>query len=93
MLGRRSKDLRKSSRRKLQTTGWIRLGGGFAARRCEVIDISDTGARIAVPPQQPVPGEFSFALDRAREGRSARIKWRKRTEIGLEFVPVSAGGT
>jgi hypothetical protein len=90
MIGRRSKDLRASSRRKVEKTGWIRLSGGFAIRKCEVIDISDTGARIAVAPHQSVPNSFSFMLQRGGEGRTAHVKWRKGTEIGLEFVLKSA---
>lgn len=91
MIVRRWKEPRASARRKLETTGSIRLDGGFATRKCEVIDISDTGARIAVMSQQSVPGSLSFALNRGREGRAARVKWRQGLEIGLEFISKSAG--
>jgi hypothetical protein len=86
MTARRWKYLRKSSRRTLQASGWIRLGGGFAIRRCAVIDMSDTGARLAVTAQDHVPRAFSFTLDRMREGRAAVVKWRNGTEVGVEFV-------
>jgi len=92
MLARKPKDLRKSSRTKLKGAAWIRLAGGFAARQCEVLDISDTGARIAVPSQQLVPNAFSLALQRGGQGRAARVKWRRGTEIGLEFTEKSAAG-
>ena len=90
MIGFRSKDVRKSARKTMKATGWLRLDSGFAVRQCRVIDISETGARIAVEQQQSVPNAFSFMLDRSRGGRAARIKWRKGAEIGLEFVASSA---
>ena len=85
MLARRPKDLRKSSRRTQKGVAWIRLAGGFAARECQVLDISDTGARIAVSSQQLVPNLLSLALQRGGQGRPARVKWRRGGEIGLEF--------
>jgi hypothetical protein len=90
MTARRWKDLRKSSRRTLKTSGWIRLGGGFAIRRCDVIDMSDTGARLAITAQEAVPRAFSFTLDRMREGRTAVVKWRNGTQVGVEFVATVA---
>lgn len=91
MISLRGKDLRASARRNFDATGWIRLGGGFAIRRCKVINISDGGARISVPQQQAVPNSFSFTLDRRREGCPARVKWRKGAEMGLAFVLAPAG--
>ena len=90
MISLRGKDLRAAARRKYEATGWIRLGGGFAIRKCKVINVSDGGARIAVASQQAVPNSFSFTLDRRRAGCAARVKWRKGTEMGLEFVPEPA---
>jgi hypothetical protein len=91
MFVRKPKDLRKSSRTKLKGAAWIRLAGGFAARQCEVLDISNTGARIAVPSQQSVPNLLSLALQRGGQGRLARVKWRRGAEIGLEFSEAAAG--
>lgn len=82
--GRKLREQRKSSRRNVGSTGWIRPDGGFATRQCRVLDISHTGVRLASDGQN-VPAVFSFAMSRGEPGRRARVKWRNGTQIGAEF--------
>jgi hypothetical protein len=84
---RQPKNNRKSLRRSLGTDACIRLDGGFAARPCKVIDISDTGVRIRIEAADSVPRTFNFFVSRtANSGRRARIKWRRGSQIGAEFL-------
>jgi len=86
-LVRQPKDNRKSSRRKLGEDACIRLEGGFATRPCKVMDISNTGVRITIDAADSVPNAFNFMMSRnAGLGRRARIKWRRGSQIGAEFL-------
>jgi hypothetical protein len=83
----RSKDHRRSHRKSIGASGWIRMDGGFAVRQCNVLDLSDTGVRIAVDAPQTIPGTFTFLKSRdASSGRRARVKWRRGSQIGAEFL-------
>jgi len=86
-LFRQPKNNRKSSRINLDTDACIRLDGGFAARPCKVMDISNTGVRIRIEAADSVPSTFNFFVSRtADSGRRARIKWRRGSQIGAEFL-------
>jgi len=80
------KDNRRSIRRRINAEAIIRLSGGFAARPCTVLDLSDTGARILVARPQDIPNEFTLVLSRRSGGRNARVKWRRGTQFGVEFA-------
>jgi len=79
------KDNRRSARRMINAQAVIRLSGGFAARPCTVLDLSDTGARIVVERPQEIPKEFTLLLSRRSEGRVAHVIWRRGTQLGVEF--------
>lgn len=81
------KDYRKSIRRRLGSRAWIRLDDSFAVRPCRVVDFSETGVRIEVDAPLPVANRFSLLMTRdAAPGRTCRIKWRRGSLIGAEFV-------
>jgi len=83
---RRSKELRKSSRRKLGARAFIRPDGGFAVLACTVIDLSDTGVQISTDEAKSVPNLFTFLASRNAPGRRAQVKWRRGSQIGAEFL-------
>ena len=83
---RRPKEQRKASRRKISANGFIRLDGGFAVRPCVVIDLSDTGVKISIDAAKSVPSIFTFLGSRTAVGRRARVKWRRGSQIGAEFL-------
>jgi hypothetical protein len=39
---------KREARKSIQQSAWITLDGGFAARRCTVLDLSRDGAKISV---------------------------------------------
>ena len=81
------KELRKTSRKKVGATAWIRLDGGFAVRPCSVIDLSDNGVQISIDAAQTMPNLFTLLMSRtAGSGRRARLKWRRGSQIGAEFI-------
>jgi hypothetical protein len=81
------KDLRKTAREAVGSKAWVRLDGGFSVRACRLIDLSSSGIRIMVDAPHDVAGRFNLLLSRdAAPGRRCRVKWRKGSEIGAEFV-------
>ena len=84
---RKPKEARISRRKKLGSNAWIRLEGGFAVRPCVVADLSDTGVRIVIDAPETVAGIFSLLGSRdAGSGRRCRVKWRRGSQIGAEFL-------
>ena len=58
--------------------------GGFAKRDCKVVDISKSGARIAVSGSIDLPRQFSIAF--ASSARSCEFVWRNGTMAGVKFL-------
>jgi hypothetical protein len=86
-LTRKPKDKRRSPRKKVSASAWIRLNGDFAVRPCKVHDISHNGVLIIISRGETVSNEFIFMMSRdGSSSRRARVKWRRGTEIGAEFI-------
>jgi hypothetical protein len=52
-----------------------------------VVDLSDTGVQITISAAETIPGMFTFLMSRdAGVGRRARVKWRRGSQIGAEFI-------
>jgi PilZ domain len=84
---RKRKEFRNSPRKDSASNAWIRLEEGFAVRPCTVVDLSDTGVQIVIDGTGSVAGVFSLLLTRsAGAGRRCRVKWRRGSRIGAEFL-------
>jgi hypothetical protein len=82
-----SKQQRKRETRKsLQQAAWIVLEGGFAARPCTVLDLSDSGAKVRTDDPSSVNSKLklSFARD-GRKGQTCEVVWRRGQTLGLKF--------
>lgn len=86
LVRKKSRELRRSTRTAMPSAAWIRLSGAFAKRRCRLIDISDTGVRLAIDPSTKVPTIFNFAMAIDSPGRPVRVKWRRGDQLGAEFL-------
>jgi hypothetical protein len=55
---------------------------------CTLLDISDSGARLALPASTEVPDEFVLLLSaNGKARRRCRVAWRgNRDQIGVQFV-------
>jgi hypothetical protein len=58
--------------------------GGFAKRDCKVVDISESGARIAIRGAIELPLQFNIAF--ASSTRPCQLVWRNGTMAGVKFV-------
>jgi hypothetical protein len=54
---------------------------------CVVRDISATGARLRVPDATAVPPQFELLLKQTGEYRPAHVRWRRKGEVGISFMP------
>lgn len=81
---------KRSSHRRDLTYGATVFGvDAVEIGRCQVLDISETGVRIAIAHQMAVPDEFLLALTAARTvQRACRVVWRNENEIGAAFQTV-----
>jgi hypothetical protein len=82
-----SKQQRKRETRKsVQQSGWIVLEGGFAARPCTVVDLSDNGAKIRVDDPSSVNSKLKLSFSRdGRKGQTCEVVWRRGQTLGLKF--------
>jgi hypothetical protein len=80
----RKKEQRKSTRKRVNTRAWIRIGNGFAVRTCDVIDLSETGARLSI--EGEIPPSFALLMSQGSKGRAVRVKWRRGNKVGVVFV-------
>lgn len=74
---------RRSDRRVVEAPGVIHLENG-RQRECRVVNLSDTGAKLAVAAGLMLPERFSLALG-IRRPRPVRVAWRKGAELGVAF--------
>ena len=80
------KEARKP-RHKTQHYAWLLLDGGFAKRKCTILDLSATGARIAVARAGSIGNDVSLALTGdVRKVTRCRLIWRTDAAIGVEFI-------
>ena len=76
----------RPSRRQINTEAWITQQGDFAARKCKVLDVSASGAKLQCEDVRFLKGTFNlkFARDE-RTGRQCKVVWRKGSTVGVEF--------
>lgn len=77
---------KRATRKSVQRGAWIVLDGGFAARPCTVIDLSDSGAKIRTDDPTAVNSRLKLSFSRdGRKGRSCEVAWRRGNTMGLKF--------
>ncbi|MCG6203601.1 PilZ domain-containing protein [Rhodopseudomonas sp. HC1] len=78
---------KRDVRRSVRQSGWITLDGGFAARPCEVVDLSKTGAKLTMENAISLGPKLRLAFSRdSRTGRNCEVIWRRGTTVGVKFV-------
>jgi hypothetical protein len=78
---------RRSVRECVHFPAWIDVGDGSQPRHCDVLNVSEGGARIMVSSQDKLPTEFWLAVSKDRTRRRyCRMVWRSDTQIGLAYL-------
>ena len=79
---------RKSDRnlKKIDRDAWMTIDGSFAARKCRVLEMSDSGAKIRVDEPQLIGAAFDLKFERTGRGLRCKVQWQKGSVIGVEFA-------
>ena len=84
-------NLRRNGRKRIFAQAHIRIAGGSEPVGGTVLDISETGARLAFGHPVDLPDEIELDLPKAKQRVRARVVWSKGTTCGVEFLdPVQA---
>lgn len=79
---------KREPRKSVRQSGWITLDGGFAARPCEVLDLSTSGAKLMLAEVASLGPKLRLGFSRdARAGRNCEVVWRRGATVGVKFVP------
>jgi len=79
--------MRREDRKEVGRRAWLDAGDGDALLKCTLVDISVSGAKLAVDEVSQIPGTFILRLSRYGHPRlSCRIVWRNANTIGVAFA-------
>jgi hypothetical protein len=79
-------NMRQERRDKTEQPAWISVSSSLPLRKCTLIDISDSGAKLALDDIGELPDKFSLWLSRHGHPRyTCRIVWTDQNTIGVQF--------
>ncbi len=67
------------------------IRAGARSIDCVVRDMSSRGAKLRVPDAGAVPPQFELIMKDTGKSRPARVRWRRKAEIGIAFMPERRG--
>lgn len=79
---------RRFDRKTFDRLGALDVGDGSASKACEILDISEGGARLRPLMCAPdaVPDAFTLLLSACgKVRRRCRVAWRSASELGVQF--------
>jgi len=81
-----SSNRRKSARRAIGYGAKIVAPDGSWTRDCKVVDVSDSGAKLAIEEGAELPNDFILALSmHGNATRQCHVMWTNESEIGVVF--------
>ena len=86
------RDLPPTSDRRPQRRTRVLLGGiiaffdGAEHFDCTIRDLTNAGARVARPRNQPIPSMVYLVNMRDRTAHEAKVAWSNGKEVGLSFI-------
>lgn len=79
--------MRKDARKNVGAAAWVNALDGCRLFKCTVVDISDSGAKIAFGATDRIPEAFVLALSRSgNPSYPCRVVWRRSDAIGVKFA-------
>jgi hypothetical protein len=82
-------ELRKKPRRQFHYYASLLIEGAPSPLPCEIVDISETGARLVIESECDLPERFVLLLSRSGEARRmCKVAWRDGLTVGVEFPNV-----
>ena len=67
------------------------IRAGARSIDCVVRDMSSKGAKLRVPDPGAVPPSFELIMKDTGQSRPARVRWRRKVEVGIAFMPERRG--
>jgi len=77
---------RVERRRRALKGARLRFNNGFGAMEGVVRNESENGAQLSFGDAIGVPSGFELRVNGAERSRTARVRWRSQTLVGVEFV-------
>lgn len=81
----RSEERRMSPRHRVLKGATLSFNQGYGAFECLVRNLSPSGARLSFGDASHVPPAFDMTIKGESARRSAKIRWRGRTDVGVSF--------
>jgi PilZ domain-containing protein len=79
---------KRETRRSRQLSAWIKFDGDHVGRKCQVMDLSLHGAKVAADVDTDIGSRFSLTLvPHARKGQRCEVIRRRGKMVGIKFVP------
>ena len=84
--------MRRESRKEVGRKAWLDIGSGRPLLVCTLVDISASGAKLALDDATEVPSTFDLRLTRdGKSNFSCRIVWRNTDALGIAFAKAVDG--
>jgi hypothetical protein len=77
---------RRTQRRRALLGATITFNHGNSTVECLIRDISDSGARLAVPEAVTLPAAFELSIPRKNKRRPVQMLWRRADVVGVRFA-------
>lgn len=82
--------MRRESRKDVGRRAWLDIGDGRPLQVCTLIDISPSGAKLAIDDATQVPQTFRLHLTRGGAANfSCRVVWRSTDALGIRLAQAS----
>jgi PilZ domain len=79
--------MRRESREEMGHRAWLDTGEGGPLVACTLVDISQSGAKLAFDAADRIPDRFCLRLTRYGQKRfSCRTVWRSSNALGVTFT-------
>jgi hypothetical protein len=79
------KHFEREVRRVRHLSAWIRAEGRVLYE-CQVLDISQQGAKVVVQTPSAVPDRFELAFFQGGQSRVCEVIWRRSKMLGVRFI-------
>ena len=77
---------RQQVRRRRHQSAWITLDDGTANHKCQVADVSRSGAKITVDTAVEVGSLLDIAFVPRAAARRCEVVWRRGNTFGIRFI-------
>jgi hypothetical protein len=77
---------RQQPRRRRHQSAWITLGDGTAKHKCQVADVSQSGAKITLDTAVEVGSLLDIAFVPRAAARRCEVVWRRGNTLGIRFI-------